>query len=155
MAVGNIHQSGLKFVRNTRILGTKRVELSNYCPPIDSPSPKRPSRMPKSNRLEALPQDILVKVLCKVDHSDLKQLLLVSKLVNGATLTARELHFAFSTPSSKSMFKREMNVADGEEAPDAPRQRRIAKSRLDGSKLSSIVVALFRSPEETELVSEM
>ncbi|KAG1368198.1 putative F-box protein SKIP27 [Cocos nucifera] len=109
--------------------------------------------MERSNRLESLPQDVLVRILCKVNHSDLKQLLLVSKIVHGATSIAKEMHFAFSTPSSKPVFRREGNMGDidlevCEEAPNAPKQRRVAKSRLGRKTLSSIAVALFTSPED-------
>lgn len=69
MAVGKIQHeesiaAGLKFVRSTRIMGRKRVVFSRT---VDSAncchSPKRLSRMSsmeRLNRLEALPQDILV-----------------------------------------------------------------------------------------------
>ncbi|KAJ8458205.1 hypothetical protein OPV22_031131 [Ensete ventricosum] len=165
MAVGKIQYeesiaAGLEFVHSTSVMGRKRVVLSRI---VDSAncwrSPKRLSRvssMERLNRLEALPQDILVKILCKVDHSDLKQLVLVSKTVNGATLVAKRLHFAFSTPSSKPVFRRH---EISEEAPNAPMQQRVAKSRLDGVKVSSVAVALFRSLDgewpQSQLDSEM
>ncbi|KAJ8484261.1 hypothetical protein OPV22_016746 [Ensete ventricosum] len=128
---------------------------------LSSPSKRRVSRRWRTqilNRLEALPLDILVKILSQVDHSDLKQLLLVSKTVNGATLIARESHFVFSTPISKSRFKKQSNTIDSdlgiiinEEAPHAPNQQRVARSRLDGVQLSSVAVALF----QRELAAEM
>ncbi|KAG1368200.1 putative F-box protein SKIP27 [Cocos nucifera] len=117
--------------------------------------------MERSNRLESLPQDVLVRMLCKVNHSDLKQLLLVSKIVHGATLIAKEMHFAFSTPSSKPIFRREGNMGDTdlEVCEQAPKQRRVPKARLGGKTLSSVAVALFTSPEDkwpkNRLASEM
>ncbi|XP_008800393.1 F-box protein At1g61340-like [Phoenix dactylifera] len=164
MAVGQIQHeesvtTGLKFVPGSRILGRKRVVISSSLDsssPLSGPLQKRRgarSCMERSNRLESLPQDVLVRILCKVNHSDLKQLLLVSKIVHGATLIAKEMHFAFSTPSSKPIFRREGNIGDfasevSEEAPNAPKGRRVAKSRLDRKTLSSIAVALFASPED-------
>lgn len=65
------------------------------------------------------------------------------------TLIARESHFVFSTPISKSLFKKQSNTIDGdldiinEEAPHAPNQRRAARSRLNGVQLSSVAIALF------------
>ncbi|GAU33527.1 hypothetical protein TSUD_386720, partial [Trifolium subterraneum] len=50
--------------------------------------------------LEALPQDILLHVLCGVDHDDLEQLFRVSKIIREATLIVEESHFNFSTPKS-------------------------------------------------------
>lgn len=72
------------------------------------------------------------------------------------TLIAKRLHFAFSTPSSKPVFSRH-EISD--EAPNAPMQQRVAKSRLDGGKVSSVAIALFRSLEgewpQSQLDSEM
>ncbi|URE13170.1 F-box protein [Musa troglodytarum] len=128
--------------------GSRKANLSSPC---GAPSERRVRRWRTQtlNRLEALPLDILVKILSKVDHSDLKQLLLVSKTVNGATLIARESHFVFSTPISKSLFKKQSNKIDSdlgiinEEAPHAPNQQRVARSRLNGVQLSSVAIALF------------
>lgn len=62
------------------------------------------------------------------------------------TSVAKELHFAFATPISKPVFRDEIN--DRKETLNGPKQQRIAKSRLHGSKLSSIAVALFTSSED-------
>lgn len=69
------------------------------------------------------------------------------------TSIAKEMHFAFSTPCSKPIFRREGNMGDidlevSEEAPNAPKQRRVGKTRLGRKTLSSIAVALFTSPED-------
>lgn len=79
---------------STRILGRKRVAVSPAPPPSGGPhSPVRTLRKQRSTRLhmddavsllESLPQDVLIKVLCKVNHSDLRPLLLVSKQVSEA-----------------------------------------------------------------------
>ncbi|XP_074590866.1 F-box protein At1g61340-like [Curcuma longa] len=154
MALGNVHRQEsvstiLKFVHSTNTLRRKRVALSNSVNFPNFASPVKlcgRSRLGKTNRLENLPQDVLVRILCKVEHRDLKQLLLVSKTVNAATSVAKDLHFAFATPISKPVFRYEID--DREETPNAPKQQRIAKSRLHGSKLSSIATALFTSSED-------
>ncbi|XP_042466687.1 F-box protein At1g61340-like [Zingiber officinale] len=151
MALGNVHHQEsvstiLKFVHSNNTLRRKRVALSNSVNLLNFASPVKlcgRSRLGKTNRLENLPQDVLVRILCKVEHRDLKRLLLVSKTVNAATSVAKELHFAFATPISKPVFRDETK-----ETPNAPKQQRIAKSRLDGSKLSSIATALFTSSED-------
>ncbi|XP_072957358.1 F-box protein At1g61340-like [Typha angustifolia] len=165
MAMGQIHvedseDTSSKFGQSTRILGRKRVVVTRKLDSsiLHSPMQKRRSirrHMERLNRLELLPEDILVRVLCKVNHSDLKQLLLVSKSVNQATLIARELHFAFSTPLAKRVFKTKNEAGeeddefgDSEEAPNAPKQQRFSKSRIDGKRLASITVALFASPDD-------
>ncbi|RWW74601.1 hypothetical protein BHE74_00017454 [Ensete ventricosum] len=121
MAVGKIQYeesiaAGLEFVHSTSVMGRKRVVLSRI---VDSAncwrSPKRLSRvssMERLNRLEALPQDILVGTSSR---------------------------FFFTT--KQPVFRRH---EISEEAPNAPMQQRVAKSRLDGVKVSSVAVALFR-----------
>lgn len=65
------------------------------------------------------------------------------------------MHFSFSTPSKfgnngrgSSDLWGETDVEEGLETPDAPKQRRAAKSRIDRSKLASISVALFTSYDD-------
>ncbi|KAF8669260.1 hypothetical protein HU200_051594 [Digitaria exilis] len=140
---------------STRILGRKRVAVSPT-PASRSPhSPVRTLRKQRSVRfhmddtvslLECLPQDVLIKVLCKVNHSDLRQLLLVSKPVSEATTVARELHFKFATPLSKAGFRGDEDGED-EDGPGAPRQHRVARSRLRGKNLEGIAVNLSASFE--------
>ncbi|XP_008806772.2 F-box protein At1g61340-like [Phoenix dactylifera] len=172
MAVGQAQHegslaTGLEFVPRTRILGRKRVvissnlDASNLSSRLSGPLQRKHGtryHMERSNRLELLPQDVVVRILCKVNHSDLKQLLLVSKFVHGATLIAKEMHFAFSTPSSRPLFGRGRHTGDtdpevSEEAPNAPKQQRVARSRFDEKTLSSIAVALFTS--QNGLVADM
>lgn len=101
-----------------------------------------------TNRLVSLPQDLLVKILCKVTHEDLKHLILVSKPVNEATLIAKGQHFAYSTPRMKPVFRKaddldlDDDLIDSREVPNAPMRRRVAKSRID---FGSIAVDLFPS----------
>lgn len=71
------------------------------------------------------------------------------------TLVAKDVHFSFSTPSKfgnngrgSSDLWGETDVEEGLETPDAPKQRRAAKSRIERSKLASISVALFTSPDD-------
>uniref|UniRef100_A0A0E0ED43 F-box domain-containing protein n=1 Tax=Oryza meridionalis TaxID=40149 RepID=A0A0E0ED43_9ORYZ len=138
---------------STRILGRKRVAVSPAPPPSGGPhSPVRTLRKQRSTRLhmddavsllESLPQDVLIKVLCKVNHSDLRPLLLVSK----QTVVAREQHFAFATPSSKAALRG--GEEEEQEAPGAPKlQRRVARSSpVWGKNLASISVNLFEAFE--------
>ncbi|KAF0905072.1 hypothetical protein E2562_000877 [Oryza meyeriana var. granulata] len=137
---------------NTRIIGRKRVAVSPAPTPSGSHWPVRTLRKQRSTRLhmddtisllESLPQDVLIKVLCKVNHSDLRQLLLVSKQVSEATVVAKEKHFAFATPSSKAAFRG--REEEEEEAPGAPKQHKVARSPIWGKNLAAISVNLFES----------
>ncbi|XP_062190654.1 F-box protein SKIP27-like [Phragmites australis] len=146
---------------STRILGRKRVAVSPARGSRSPHSPVRTLRKQRSTRLhiddtisllESLPQDVLIKVLCKVSHSDLRQLLVVSKPVSEATIVARELHFAFATPSAKAVF-RDHGCGEEEDSPGAPKQHRVAESRLRGKNLASIAVNLSAAFES--LLSEV
>ncbi|CAN1149704.1 F-box protein At1g61340 [Linum perenne] len=94
--------------------------------------------------LESLPQELLVKVICGVNHEDLKQLVLVSKPVSEATSIARELHFAYSTPR-KVRANFDFDI-DEIETPRAPRAVRGHK-RLSEKDASELSVSLFGSPK--------
>lgn len=143
---------------STRIIGRKRVAVS---PTPGSRTPHSPSRTLRKQRsvrfhfhmddavnlLESLPLDVLIKILCKVNYSDLRHLLLVSKQVKEATIYARELHFKFSTPSAKPVFRDEEAGGGDDTCPCAPKQHRAAKSRLRGQNLERIAVNLSASYE--------
>ncbi|RDX75772.1 F-box protein, partial [Mucuna pruriens] len=157
----------------TKALGRKRVVLLNNvgASSLDSNSEIRPlKRMcsekitPNSERspLEALPLDVLTRVLCGVDHEDLGQLVRVSKTIREAcwvlllqTEIARRMHFEYSTPKKKTFVIRRPLDIEGAggfeeiEAPNAPLRRK-PKSKLSGKNLASISVALFASTDEEE-----
>lgn len=136
--------------------GRKRVALANDNFDCNDESPLKRDRkssmdsflFPHKSVLESLPQDVLVRVLCGVNHDDLKSLYFVSKLIKEAAMVAKKLHFEYSTPRKTVGFG---SVADFDEsselgdieAPNAPKQSRIRRSVLSGKKLSDISVALF------------
>ncbi|KAL1365049.1 hypothetical protein HN51_013155 [Arachis hypogaea] len=159
MAIGF---EGYNFTR-TRSLGRKRVVSGNVeGSPLDSETDMAPLKRVCSGRfnfnserslLEALPLDILIRVLCGVDHEDLEQLLHVSKTISEAAEVAKRFHFEYSTPKKKTFdsFHSSINFNDAkgfEEivTPKAPLRK--SKSRLNSGKLASISVALFASDDE-------
>ncbi|XP_019170912.1 PREDICTED: F-box protein SKIP27-like [Ipomoea nil] len=107
--------------------------------------------------LEALPQDILIRIVCGVDHDDLRALFHVSKTLREVTLVAKKLHFEYSTPKKMVHFWKNDDDDDdfGEfnndnngvvvAAPNAPKHLRVTRSRLISKKLAGISVALFAS----------
>lgn len=158
---GSTASEGLGFgvVRYTRSMSGKRVGFSSNMEvdsTITSPPLKRQCSLemmiPSSEKslLEALPQDILIRVLCGVGHDDLKQLFHVSKQIREATKIAKQWHFAYSTPKKVSAFRNPIDLGDFEElgTPNAPKQCRSRRPRLSGKKLADISVALFASPAE-------
>ncbi|XP_006302767.2 F-box protein At1g61340 [Capsella rubella] len=160
---------GLEFVQYKRGFGRKRILISSSDEIEDSvlASPVGRSSSKKlcdkvsslvgdcqSRELEDLPQDILVRIICGVEHEDLKQLCHVSKTMKEATLIAKQLHFAYSTPRKTSSFHHGRfgwdkpfdaeNDDEEIEAPGAPLQKRYRLSRVNHDKDDSgVSVALF------------
>lgn len=149
----------------TRALGRKRVVVSNKVEasthgsnPVMTPLKRvcsgRFTSISERSCLEALPFDILIRVLCGVDHEDLEQLLHVSKTIREATKIAKELHFEYSTPKKKTFaFHTSLDVEDENgfeeiEAPNAPLRK--SWSRLNGRDLASISTTLFPSMDEEQ-----
>ncbi|CAA7046944.1 unnamed protein product [Microthlaspi erraticum] len=161
-------EEGLGFVRFTRGLGRKRILIlkssqqtvsnsDDQAPAADSPPVKiTPLKKPRNETtesdkslLESLHQDILIRVLCHVDHEDLARLKSVSKTVRSAVLEAKKSHFDYSTPRKSLPFRdpilvieEDSNLSDqdGEiEPPNAPVRRRNLSRESDLSKISTVL----------------
>ncbi|XP_021740444.1 F-box protein SKIP27-like [Chenopodium quinoa] len=107
--------------------------------------------------LEALPQEILIKIVCGVNHDDLKQLFLVSKTIRDAAIIAKKSHFEFTTPLKTKAFRNSIDLVNSPldleeiEAPNAPKQaRKMNRPRISKKRLSDISVALFSDKGEDE-----
>ncbi|KAL2520224.1 F-box protein SKIP27-like [Forsythia ovata] len=136
---------GMRLVRITSF-GRKRVALSNINLEFDGhddcilKTSTKKHCYEDSFLLEGLPQDNLIRILCGVEHDDLKRLVFVSKAirdVNKPTLITKQWHFAYITPRKTVGFQ---NVEDlGEfndfEAPNAPKQSMVPRSQLSAKKL--------------------
>ncbi|KAE8733224.1 putative Heteroproteinous nuclear ribonucleoprotein U-like protein 1 [Hibiscus syriacus] len=143
----------LGFVSYTHGLGRKRVESLPLDPSTNVPLLKRQrgERMMmmisdeynEKSAIESLPQDVLIRIICGVKHDDLKQLFNVSKSIREATVIAKKMHFAYSTPTKLKAFRTSLDLElDDIEAPNAPTQWRSHRS-INKKKLSDITVALF------------
>ncbi|KAL3627644.1 hypothetical protein CASFOL_029007 [Castilleja foliolosa] len=152
---------GIGLVRSTS-LGRKRIALSNVGMKFENDdcivtTPSKRHRFDKDSFfsqeksvLEDLPQEILIKILCGVEHDDLKRLFFVSKTVRDSALIAKQYHFAYSTPKKTVGFQNFDYFGDFNEieAPNAPKQTRVPRHRLGAKKLADISVALFASGDE-------
>ncbi|KAI3498850.1 hypothetical protein L1887_34636 [Cichorium endivia] len=153
MALGRSYSLGL--VKRTSSFGRKRILILNEMDidSIDAISPTKKRSMGNSfgaskSFLEALPQDILIRVLCGVEHDDLKSLFHVSKPIREAAMIAKKLHFEFSTPKKVPAFGSTIDPSSVEfDEIGAPRRLRVAHSRLDRKKLAALSVALFNDDE--------
>lgn len=158
MALGNeCEKLGLGIVRSSSF-GCKRVILPNTVD-VDFISTTPAKRICSQNSfvtndksvLEALPKDILIKIVCRVDHDDLKSLFHASRALREASIIAKGWHFDFSTPRKTLPFLRAFDLEElgdndeVEKAPNAPMQSKTARSRLSSKKLADISVALFAS----------
>ncbi|XP_010533863.1 PREDICTED: F-box protein At1g61340-like [Tarenaya hassleriana] len=147
---------GLESVRYRRRLERKRVRISGEeeVSMFGQISSKRLCHETLvsdngTSQLESLPPDILVRVLCGVEHEDLKQLFHVSKTIREATLVAKHSHFAYTTPKKTLVFRGELNPdgpterGDEVEAPTAPKARRYRRNlRIKDKELSTISIHL-------------
>ncbi|GAB2240276.1 hypothetical protein Droror1_Dr00020794 [Drosera rotundifolia] len=95
-----------------------------------------------SSLVEVLPLELLIKIVCGVDHGDLKQLFHVSKAMRDATIIAKECHFAYSTPRKIKLSDADICEIDSNR-PNAPVQRRRVLDRLDEKKLADVTKRLF------------
>ncbi|KAE7995573.1 hypothetical protein FH972_000353 [Carpinus fangiana] len=145
---------GLGFVRYTRGLGRKRVLISNNleASPMDS-APKTPTKRRYSegvvleaerSPLEALTEDILIRVLCGVNHEDLKQLFHVSKTIREAI------------PAFRNAIDSEDSSDFGDvKPPNAPKPRRMLLERFLSKKDLPDISVLFDSPDEEQFPRKM
>ncbi|KAK6133394.1 hypothetical protein DH2020_032858 [Rehmannia glutinosa] len=140
---GNEEYGTLGLVRSTSF-GRKRVALSNcleFGDDDDGDCVHSTSCKRLFSRFE------FIRILCGVEHDDLKSLFFVSKAMREATLVAKKSHFAYSTPRKTVIFQSVDDFGDFNEieAPNAPKQSRIRRSRLSAKKLTDISVNLFNS----------
>ncbi|XP_047329388.1 F-box protein At1g61340-like [Impatiens glandulifera] len=142
---------GLGFISYTRSMSGKRIAISINNETESTPLLKKQCSQKMDlnflrSQLEALPHDILMKILCGVDHDDLKQLFHVSKTIREVTLIARKIHFEYSTPRKILGFRDFDQIGDLEddyEAPNAPKRIRNGRAMMNEKKLADISVALF------------
>ncbi|GJV00919.1 protein root primordium defective 1 [Tanacetum coccineum] len=86
-----------------------------------------------NSRLEDLPQEVLVKVLCGVEHRDCKSLFYVSHKIREVAILAKEYHFDYTTPRSfHSSFEFQ-----------APKKSIGACSRLNRKELAKALLVKF------------
>ncbi|XP_077246213.1 uncharacterized protein LOC143886138 [Tasmannia lanceolata] len=105
--------------------------------------------------IECLPLDAIVQILCKLTHHELKPVINVSKFFHEAVNLARQWHFDFSTPPTKTW------VPSGEmdESPEAPLKQHSKKPRkiwLSKEETQRIAVVLFPAADcKRELASRL
>ncbi|XP_059440620.1 F-box protein At4g35930-like [Corylus avellana] len=110
------------------------------------PTPKRPpiQGYMSDSRLESLPMDLLVKIICNLHHDQLRAVLHVSKTISHAVVLARQSHFNYITPNRSHAATPPTDhlpcMGDGKgilkacpHTPPAPRKGSRLRSRLNFS----------------------
>ncbi|XP_060193806.1 F-box protein At4g35930-like [Lycium barbarum] len=128
-------------------------------------TPKTPGAVEgmSESRLESLPLDLLVNILCHLQHDQLKAVFHVSQKIRKAVILARQLHFNYTTPYK---IRQDMSgtmtplptdhwpfasKGDGKGAcvhsprtPQAPKHGPKPPSRLKFIEMEQIATALFQ-----------
>ncbi|XP_076942129.1 F-box protein At1g61340-like [Bidens hawaiensis] len=137
----------LGLVKRTSSFGRKRILMLNHMEFTPNKKQFLDSGYGfccQKSLLEALPEEILIKIVCGVEHDDLKRLFHVSKQIREAVVIAKKWHFEYSTPKKIPAFRCSLNMEDFPssdfdeiEAPNAPKRGRFHRPR------TSICVSLF------------
>lgn len=130
---------------------------------LKTPKTPRVEGCDSESRLEALPMDLLVKVLCHLHHDQLRAVFHVSQRIRMAVIVARQFHFNYTTPdrSRQEMLTTMTPLATehwpffskGEgrgfrlpspHTPKAPRHGPRPPSRLKYTEMRQVAAALFQ-----------
>ncbi|KAJ3692652.1 hypothetical protein LUZ60_011747 [Juncus effusus] len=129
-------------------LGRKRVRNS---PVITTPKRRRNGRpqTERTNIIETSRQDLLVKVMCKTDYRDLKNLLLLSKTFHEAAQVAKDIHPSYSAPV-KQDSKGFQNLENYKDTPDVVIRsvRHNYSYSLSEKNIDAVAVVLFEDDED-------
>ncbi|EPS63008.1 hypothetical protein M569_11779 [Genlisea aurea] len=142
-----------------------------------SNSPSVPSTpcfedQPSESRLESLPIDLLVKIICHLHHDQLRAVFHVSEKIRKAVIIARQFYFNYTTPdrsrqemlNTKTPLPTEhwpfMSVKSGKavwiqspHAPKAPRHGPRPPSRLKFTEMKQIAAVLFQESSSSSFSS--
>ncbi|XP_061358998.1 F-box protein At4g35930 [Gastrolobium bilobum] len=136
------------------------VKQSNL---LGTPKTPRTDDIQSESRLESLPMDLLVKLLCHLHHDQLRAVFHVCRRIRKAVMIARQLHFNYTTPdrSRQEMLNRMtprptehwpfLCKGDGKgvripspHTPKAPRHGPRPPSRLKVSEMRQVAAVLFQ-----------
>lgn len=153
------------------ILSPVGFRFGSVCSPFDMSKVNNLQKTPKTpgaevceseSRLESLPMDLLVKLLCHLHHDQLKAVFHVSQKIRKAVIQARQFHFNYTTPDrTRQEMLRIMtplptdhwpfvSKGDGKDlvpsphTPKAPRHGPRPPSRLKHTEMRQIAAVLFQ-----------
>ncbi|KAK7360243.1 hypothetical protein VNO77_02226 [Canavalia gladiata] len=130
---------------------------------VGTPKTPRDENCQSESKLESLPMDLLVKILCHLHHDQLRAVFHVSRRVRKAVAIARQFHFNYTTPDRSrqemlsTMTPRPtehwpfLGKGDGKgveipspHTPKAPRHGPRPPSRLKVSEMRQVAAVLFQ-----------
>ncbi|KAL9461786.1 hypothetical protein AB3S75_004728 [Citrus x aurantiifolia] len=130
---------------------------------VRTPKTPREDDCESESRLEALPMDLLVKILCHLHHDQLRPVFHVSRKIRSAVAIARQFYFNYTTPDRsrqemlQSMTPRPTErwpfVSKGEgrgvlmpspHTPKAPKHGPRPPSRMKITEMRQIAAVLFQ-----------
>ncbi|GAV85327.1 hypothetical protein CFOL_v3_28765 [Cephalotus follicularis] len=130
---------------------------------VRTPKTPRADECESESRLESLPMELLVHILCHLHHDQLRAVFHVSQRVRKAVIIARQFHFNYTTPDrSRQDMLRIMtpqqtehwpfaSKGDGKSifmpsphTPKAPRHGPRPPSRLKVTEMRQIAAVLFQ-----------
>ncbi|XP_065855162.1 F-box protein At4g35930 isoform X2 [Euphorbia lathyris] len=130
---------------------------------VRTPKTPRMEDCESDSRLESLPMDLLVKILCHLHHDQLRAVFHVSQRIRKAVIVARQFHFNYTTPDrSRQEMLRTMtplptehwpfiSKGDGKgvflaspNTPKAPRHGPRPPSRIKVTEMKQIAAVLFQ-----------
>lgn len=129
---------------------------------LKTPKTPRAEDCGSESRLESLPMDLLVKILCHLHHDQLRAVFHVSQRIRMAVTLARQFHFNYTTPDrSRQEMLRTMTPLPTEHwpfvrgegkgfpmqslhTPKAPRHGPRPPSRLKYTEMRQVAAALFQ-----------
>ncbi|KAK6924524.1 hypothetical protein RJ641_010724 [Dillenia turbinata] len=128
-----------------------------------TPKTPRSDDCESESRLESLPMDLLVKLLCHLHHDQLRAVFHVSQRIRKAVLLARQFHFNYTTPDrSRQDMLRTMTplptehwpfLSKGDErsvmigsphTPKAPKHAPRPPSRIKFTEMRQVAAVLFQ-----------
>ncbi|XVF15956.1 hypothetical protein REPUB_Repub09cG0200500 [Reevesia pubescens] len=141
------------------------VDLHKQNSLVRTPNTPQPEDFESESRLESLPMDLLVKILCHLHNDQLRAVFHVSQRIRKAVCIARQFHFNYTTPDRsrqemlRTMTPRPtehwpfMSKDDGKSlftgrgsphTPKAPRHGPRPPSRVKVTELRQIAAVFFQ-----------
>ncbi|CAH9143165.1 unnamed protein product [Cuscuta epithymum] len=147
------------------------LRFDSVCSPFDMSKVHNLQKTPKTpcaevceseSRLESLPMDLLVKILCHLHHDQLRPVFHVSQKIRKAVIQARQFHFNYTTPDrTRQEMLRIMTplptdhwpfvskgggkgLVHSPHTPKAPRHGPRPPSRFKNSEMRQVAAVLFQ-----------